>query len=169
MFTGLIHDAMPEQVTEWGIKLADQEAARLASHPALPMALERRARRDAERYGAQELGLPQPVRFLTVYDFFDDYLAPAFEIQDRNQDKHWCPRWWDHQSVLFRITAMWRKYELMRLESPAGVDEEFIRFVIDHHMPILLGPTSPMKNCTETTHQPSRRLKSTTREVNNNE
>lgn len=163
MFADFIHDAMPAEVAERAITLAGKEATRLGEHPGLPLAMERRARREADQYGARVLGLPQPVQFLTVYDFFDDYLAPMYEVQDRNQEKNWCKRWWDHRSVLMRVTAMWHKYEKMRLDDPAGFQEDFIRFVVDHHMPFLLSAQSPMKNCSPE-HQPSRQLPSETRE-----
>lgn len=165
MFEDLISKALPQSVKQSAGALAIEEANRLSQHPGLDAAMQRRARRDAAIYAAQQLGLPQPLRFATVYDFFDDYLAPAFEVQDRNQEKRWCSYWWDHRTVLHRIEAMWRKYEKMRLTDPAGADEEFLRIVIDHHMPVLLGPQSPMSECDRgKAHAHSRRLSSTPRE-----
>lgn len=170
MFADAILKALQKDTKALVGTIASEEAARLENHPNLEEALSRRARREADRVGAQFLGLPQNLRFLTVYDFFDDYLSVAFEVQDRNQEKNWCCFWWDHPSVLHRVTAMWHKYEKLRLEDPAACDEEFLRYVVDHHMPILLGSLSPMCDCDRgKEHKQAMRLSSAQREVNDDE
>lgn len=66
--------------------------------------------------------------------------------------------------------AMRRKYEKLRLEDPAACDEEFLRYVVDHHMPILLGSSSPMCDCDRgKEHKQAMRLSSAQREVNDDE
>jgi hypothetical protein len=139
--------------------LAAAPVADYADNRGLGPALRRAAQRAAKRYAVEDLGVPSNPRHPTVYDFFDDYLRLAYQVQDRSQANAWCGRWWAHEGVLFRVRAMWRSYEYLAVTDPMRADEIFLRTVGDHHMKVLLGPESPMLSC-RTHHEPSELLRS---------
>jgi len=121
--------------------------------------VDRSLRQEVRRFAEREFGLPAELLFEDEFDFFDRYLRQAYEVGSGNQRRGWCSRWWDHTSVRFRISSMWRAYEVMARENPATCDERFLREVGDHHMPFLLGERSPMAGCSSG-HTPSQKLKS---------
>ncbi|MFJ5873007.1 DUF4913 domain-containing protein [Dietzia maris] len=151
--------ATPEPLQSQMKSLAAASVADYAEHPGLGPALRRAAQRAAKRYAVEDLGVPSNPRHPTVYDFFDDYLRLAYQVQDRSQANAWCGRWWAHEGVLFRVRAMWRSYEYLAVTDPMRADEIFLRTVGDHHMKVLLGPESPMLSC-RTHHEPSELLRS---------
>lgn|SRR5699024_10711691 len=120
--------------------------------------LARRAREAVAQFAVAELGAPAQLRFLDEFEFFDDYLSPAYQVGGFNA-RGWCAHWWDHPSARFRIRAMWTAYESLARRSPGTVDEEFLRFIGDHHMRVLLGDDSPMVGC-QVQHKPSTPLES---------
>lgn len=159
LWTDLVRGATPPALAEQMKRLAAEASSSYASHPELGPALHRAAGRAAKRFAVEELGVPSNPRYPTVYDFFDDYLRPAYQVQDRSQANAWCGRWWSHHSVLFRVRAMWRTYEYLAVTDPMRADEIFLRTVGDHHMRMLLGSESPMSLC-KNHHEPSEELRS---------
>lgn len=159
LWTDLVRAATPEPLQSQMKSLAATTVANYAEHPGLGPALRRAAQRAAKRYAVEDLGVPSNPRHPTVYDFFDDYLRLAYQVQDRSQANAWCGRWWAHEGVLFRVRAMWRSYEYLAVTDPMRADEIFLRTVGDHHMRILLGPESPMASC-RNHHEPSELLRS---------
>lgn len=159
LWTDLVRTATPEPLQSQMKSLAAASVADYAEHPGLGPALRRAAQRAAKRYAVEDLGVPSNPRHPTVYDFFDDYLRLAYQVQDRSQANAWCGRWWAHEGVLFRVRAMWRSYEYLAVTDPMRADEIFLRTVGDHHMKVLLGPESPMLSC-RTHHEPSELLRS---------
>ena len=128
-------------------EFANGTARQLSERPGLQSGLERTAARQGELFAASELGLPPKLRYPTVYDFFDDYLQSAYELSHQEQRSRWCAKWWDHRAALVRVTAMWRGYEHLRLTDPMCADEQFLRFIGDHHMRYLTSEQSPMQDC----------------------
>lgn len=147
--------------------IAEHEMATIQDHPRFDEAVMRLGRRKAELFAAEQFGIAPTRIYPTVYDFFDDYLRPAYQVQDTNQTNAWCGHWWDHRSVLHRVTAMWRAYEYLALTDPARADEVFLRSMGDHHMQFLLGERSPMVNC-RSQHSASLNLDSDPREDTTN-
>lgn len=148
----------PRALQEKMKALAGSAVQEYAEHPGLDPALEQAAARAAKRFAVEDLGIPSTPRYPTVYDFFDDYLRLAYQVQNRSQANAWCGKWWSHQSVLFRVRAMWRSYEYLAVTDPMRADEIFLRTVGDHHMRMLLGEESPMVAC-RTHHEPSELLR----------
>lgn len=159
LWTDLVRAATPKPLQSQMQALAVDALTGYAEHPGLGLALRRAAQRAAKRYSVEDLGVPSNPRHPTVYDFFDDYLRPAYQVQDRSQANAWCGKWWAHQSVVLRVRAMWRSYEYLAVTDPMRADEIFLRTVGDHHMRILLGPESPMASC-RNHHEPSELLRS---------
>lgn len=159
LWSDLVRGAVPAELPQKMQRMATEAAKGYAKHPQLEPALRQAADRAAKRYAVEDLGIPAPLNYPTVYDFFDDYLRMAYQVQDRSQANSWCGRWWAHESVLFRVRAMWRAYEYLAVTDPLRRDEIFLRTIGDHHMKLLLSPESPMTNC-KNHHEPSERLRS---------
>ena len=159
LWTELVRAATPDPLKNHLKSLAADALKGYTTHPHVETAFRRAAGRAAKRFAVEDLGLPGNLRHPTVYDFFDDYLRPAYQVQDRSQANAWCGQWWAHPSVLFRVRAMWRTYEYLAVTDPMRADEIFLRTVGDHHMRILLGPESPMAAC-RNHHEPSELLRS---------
>lgn len=158
---GLLDNKISEALND-NLDVADLEIesaiADLANSSDFEDNLARRARDAVAQFAIAELGAPAPLRFVDEFDFFDDYLSPAYEVGGVG-DRGWCSHWWEHPSARFRIRAMWTAYEALRHRAPATVDEEFLRTIGDHHMRVLLGDASPMIGC-QVTHKPSTPLES---------
>lgn len=159
LWSDLVRLATPTDLQEEMQRMASEAAEGYLEHPQLEPALRRAADRAAKRYAVEDLGIPATLNFPTVYDFFDDYLRPAYQVQDRSQANSWCGKWWAHESVIFRVRSMWRAYEYLAVTDPLRGDEMFLRVIGDHHMRMLLSPESPMANC-KNRHEPSELLRS---------
>src|ERR1700733_3008384 len=98
--------------------------------------------------GAQEdpddQDAPEPV-FAVVEDWIDEYFLPMF-IRPLGGEFRWCPQWWRHPEAVTRLTALWRAWEVCRLEPATGISDWF-RDHLDPHLPILLGPRGPFFQC----------------------
>lgn len=159
LWSDLVRGATPTELQDEMQRMASEAAEGYLDHPQLEPALRRAADRAAKRYAVEDLGVPSTLNYPTVYDFFDDYLRLAYQVQDRSQANAWCGKWWAHESVLFRVSAMWRAYEYLAVTDPLRGDEMFLRMIGDHHMRMLLSPESPMANC-KNHHEPSELLRS---------
>ena len=51
-----------------------------------------------------------------------------------------------HPEAVSRLTAVWRAWEVCRLEPATGISDWY-RDHLDHHLPILLGPRGPFFQC----------------------
>lgn len=129
------------------IKTIGMEAVRpVGDDPRLPHLVRRRARREQSRWLAEELDVPMPTRFASVYDFVDEVVLDLYAFDPAN-DRKWCRRWWDHPAAVRRLTMMWASWEHHRAERPATGEEEWARVVGDHHMAWLAGPFGPFTAC----------------------
>lgn len=112
----------------------------------VPQLVRRRARREQSRWLAEQLDVPMPTRFASVYDFVDEVVLDLYAFDPAN-DRKWCRRWWDHPAAVRRLTMMWASWEHHRAERPATGEEEWARVVGDHHMAWLAGPFGPFTAC----------------------
>jgi hypothetical protein len=90
--------------------------------------------------------VPEPV-FDRVEDWVEEYFLPVFR-RPLGGMYRWCPRWWAHQEAISRLTALWRSWEVMRLEPATGISDWYGAH-LDHHLPILLGPDGPFCQCSK--------------------
>lgn len=159
LFDKLIVNALAEVIKDAADAALEPATEDVLATPGLSDYLARTIERDVERFAETQLGVPPALTFPDEFAFFDDYLRPAYESGGQSQARGWCPRWWEHQSARFRIRSMWQSYEALARKEPSMVDEVFLRTIGDHHMPLLMGERSPMNAC-QTSHQPSKPLKS---------
>jgi hypothetical protein len=92
--------------------------------------------------GEQET--PEPV-YPCVEDWVEDYFLRMFR-RPLGGEFRWCPRWWLHPEAVSRLTAVWRAWEVCRLEPATGISDWY-RDHLDHHFAILLGPRGPFFQC----------------------
>ncbi len=63
----------------------------------------------------------------------------------------WCPQWWRHPEAIVRLEALWRSWELLRLDPTTGMGVWF-RDHLDHQLPVLTGPAGPFADCDPRQH-----------------
>ena len=92
-------------------------------------------------------GEPPPAPyFATVAEFVEQWLLPSYRRSVRGHDRTWCPHWWEHPEALSRLDALWRAWEVLRLDPGTGLSVWW-RDHCDHHMPVLLDANGPFKGC----------------------
>lgn len=70
----------------------------------------------------------------------------------------WCASWWDHAEAIYRLEALWRSWELYRLEPRLGI-ASWLRDYLDPQLRELTSPTGPFASCTADRHSPSTPLR----------
>ncbi len=79
-------------------------------------------------------------------DFVGDYLLPMFTRPTLGGRWLWCPHWWEHSEAVSRLTALWHAWEALR-DQPGTALGSWYREHLDHHLPILMGPDGPFRDC----------------------
>jgi len=79
-------------------------------------------------------------------DFVGDYLLPMFTRPTLGGRWLWCPHWWEHSEAVSRLTALWHAWEALR-DQPGTAFGSWYREHLDHHLPILMGPDGPFRDC----------------------
>ncbi|QHK22655.1 DUF4913 domain-containing protein (plasmid) [Pseudarthrobacter psychrotolerans] len=93
--------------------------------------------------------------FRTVYDFYEGIYGPLYEHYDSapgvmaqrgTTEIRWCRQWWNHQSVMMRMTALWQGYEVAYAEGGGAVST----WVLDHadrHFDRIMSDGGPLSEC----------------------
>jgi len=92
-------------------------------------------------------------RYPGLEDWVVDYFAPTFG-RPLTSAVHWCAQWWDHAEAISRLEALWRSWEVSRLDELRGM-AVWHRDFLDTLLPVLLNPTGPFARCTADRHTPS--------------
>lgn len=95
--------------------------------------------------------VPTEPRYPAVEPWVRDHFT-AMYIRPLGGVYRWCAQWWDHAEAISRLEALWRCWEVARLD-PIGMSAWY-RDHLDHHLPILLGATGPFSRCTPERHEP---------------
>jgi hypothetical protein len=69
-------------------------------------------------------------------------------------ETRWCPRWHDHVEAVVRLEAIWRAWEVLRLDPGTGI-ATWLTTVADPQVAQLLSSSGPFAQCTMNRHQPS--------------
>lgn len=146
MITDFVKKVMARQMAETVQAEAAGAIRPVGAELDVPQLVRRRARREQSRWLAEELDVPMPTRFASVFDFVDEVVLDLYGFDIAN-DRKWCRRWWDHPAAVRRLTMMWASWEHHRAERPATGEEEWARVVGDHHMAWLAGPFGPFTAC----------------------
>lgn len=87
-------------------------------------------------------GAPNRLFYANVAEFVADFLAPMYS----RPAKTWCPEWWRHAEGIYRLEAVWRSWEYLRLEPNTGASVWLLNHA-DPHMAVLLSGDGPFKGC----------------------
>jgi len=120
------------------------------------------ARRDGGGNSGGHAGDDEPVEpyFTGLLEFVTDGFAPVY-CRPTSPTVRWCPRWWDHAEAIYRLEALWRTWELYRLEPRLGI-ASWLRDYLDPQLAALTSPTGPFAQCTDERHSPIKPLRTTT-------
>jgi hypothetical protein len=94
----------------------------------------------------------------SLLEFVVEGLAPVY-CRATSPTMRWCPSWWDHAEAIYRLEALWRTWELYRLEPRLGI-ASWLRDYLDPQLVALTSPTGPFAQCTDDRHSPLKALRS---------
>jgi len=98
--------------------------------------------------------VPEPA-FRTVYDFYDGIYGPLYEhfdsapgvmAQRGTTGIRWCRQWWNHESVMMRMTALWQGYEVAYAEG-GGAMSTWMLDHADRHFDRIMAEGGPLSEC----------------------
>lgn len=90
-------------------------------------------------------------RYADVETFVAEHFAPLIRRQ-LGGAYTWCPQWWLHPEALSRLEALWRAWEVLRLEPGLGMSVWW-RDHADMQLPILMSrDAGPFAACRPDRH-----------------
>ena len=95
--------------------------------------------------------------FGSLLEFVVEHLGPVY-ARNTSPTVRWCASWWDHAEALYRLEALWRTWELYRLEPRLGI-ASWLRDDLDPQLRELTSPTGPFASCTADRHSPVKALR----------
>jgi hypothetical protein len=96
--------------------------------------------------------------FGSLLEFVVEHFGPVY-ARNTSPTVRWCASWWDHAEAIYRLEALWRTWELYRLEPRLGI-ASWLRDYLDPQLRELTSPTGPFASCTEDRHSPVKALRS---------
>ena len=111
----------------------------------------------ADRPPASGDGEPVAPFFGSRLEFVIDGFAPVY-CRSTSPTVRWCASWWDHAEAIYRLEALWRTWELYRLEPRLGI-ASWLRDYLDPQLRELTSPTGPFAQCTDDRHSPIKALR----------
>lgn len=104
--------------------------------------------------GEQE---PTAPFFGSLLEFVVEHFGPVY-ARNTSPTVRWCASWWDHAEAIYRLEALWRTWELYRLEPRLGI-ASWLRDYLDPQLRELTSATGPFASCTEDRHSPVKALR----------
>ncbi|WP_426225306.1 DUF4913 domain-containing protein [Pseudarthrobacter sp. DSP2-3-2b1] len=110
---------------------------------------------NAEAAAVEESEEPAEPAFRTVYDFYEGIYGPLYEhfdsapgvmAQRGTTGIRWCWQWWNHQSVMMRLTALWQGYEVAYGEGGGAVSTWMLDHA-DRHFDRIMADGGPLSEC----------------------
>jgi len=99
---------------------------------------------------------PFEPRYDSLEEWVAEYFAPMY-ARPINPSTRWCAEWWDHAEAISRLEALWRSWEVARLDPLRGMTGWY-RDALDPQLAVLLNPTGPFAQCTPDRHAPTKPL-----------
>jgi hypothetical protein len=96
-------------------------------------------------------------RYGSLLEFVTEGFTPVY-CRVPSPTLRWCARWWDHAEAIYRLEALWRSWELYRLEPRLGI-ASWLRDYLDPQLRELTSPTGPFASCTDERHSPGQALR----------
>ena len=102
---------------------------------------------------------PEPITpfYGSLLEFVTEGFAPVY-CRPTSPTIRWCASWWDHAEAIYRLEALWRSWELYRLEPRLGI-ASWLRDYLDPQLNVLTSPTGPFAQCTDDRHSPGKPLR----------
>jgi len=111
---------------------------------------------DAIATGGGALPTPRPPRPPLVFDNVEEWVAGMFAprfARSIGGPVKWCPRWWDHPEAVLRLEALWRSWEVHRLDTDRGI-AVWLRDFLGGQLAALLDDAGTFAACTPEKHSP---------------
>ena len=105
--------------------------------------------------GAEEE--PTAPFFGSLLEFVVEHFGPVY-ARNTSPTVRWCASWWDHAEAIYRLEALWRTWELYRLEPRLGI-ASWLRDYLDPQLRELTSPSGPFAACTQDRHSPVKALR----------
>ena len=99
---------------------------------------------------------PFQPKYTALEDWVVGYFAPMFS-RPTNPTVRWCAQWWDHAEATCRLEALWRSWEVGRLDELRGM-ALWYRDFLDSQLAVLTSTTGPFAQCTPDRHAPTKPL-----------
>lgn len=93
---------------------------------------------------------PEP-RFATLDAWVAGWFTPTFGR--RLGAARWCATWWRHPEAVVRLEALWRTWEVLRLDPAFGM-ATWLREHLDPQRGVLFGDEGPFQACDGEAHHP---------------
>jgi hypothetical protein len=99
-----------------------------------------------------DLSRPAPVTpaFPTLEDWVTGFFLPTFRRQFGGELR-WCTQWHEHPEALFRLEALWRSWEALRLDPTLGIATWLTNYA-DPQLAALLHRSGTFASCTFDRH-----------------
>lgn len=91
----------------------------------------------------KDAAAPAPV-FPTLDGWVGDWFTPTFGR--RLGAARWCATWWRHPEAVVRLEALWRTWEVLRLDPAFGM-ATWLREHLDPQRAVLFGDEGPFQAC----------------------
>lgn len=95
---------------------------------------------------------PIPPMYDNVEQWVAERFAPVF-ARSVGARARWCPMWWDHGEAVLRLEALWRSWEVHRLDPRRGI-ATWLRDFLDGQLAALLDDDGTFRSCTPEEHTP---------------
>lgn len=89
---------------------------------------------------------PPQLHFPTLDRFVEDYLVQIYRRDLEEKNLRWCSEWWQHGEAIARLEALWRSWELLRLDPGEGGSNWWLGHC-DPHMAKLLSENGTFRHC----------------------
>ncbi len=72
-------------------------------------------------------------------------------------EMRWCGRWWEHAEAISRLEALWRAWEVLRLDPGLGMATWYVQY-LDPQLAVLMSNRGPFARCKPDHHEAVRGL-----------
>ena len=88
----------------------------------------------------------------SLEDWVASVFTPTF-VRRSTPTFRWCGQWWRHPEAISRLEALWRTWEVLRLDPLLGM-ANWYRDHLDHQLPVLTAAAGPFADCDPSRHFP---------------
>lgn len=89
--------------------------------------------------------------YRSLPEFVEEFISKQYrrELVGKSQGLRWNPRWWESAEAITRLDALWRAFELLRLDGGTGMSV-WMRDHLDYHMGVLMSENGPFSDARAT-------------------